>query len=97
MIKPYSENIENLMRLHYSRLSEKDKRHYAAIEAKKLGFGGKRYIARLFGLSTKTLYKGISELDDETVYASIPAGRQRRVGGGRKKFLQRPAIKTATN
>ncbi len=40
----YDPTTEGLMRIHYSRLSEKDKRHYGAIEAQKLGHGGKRYI-----------------------------------------------------
>lgn len=90
MAKFYSTEIERLMRVHYSRLSEKDQRHYAAIEAQKLGHGGKRYITRLLGLSTRTLYKGISELVDENKYAEIPIGKQRRLGGGRKKNLPNP-------
>jgi hypothetical protein len=85
MAKFYNTEIERLMRVHYSRLSEKDQRHYAAIEAQKLGHGGKRYITRLLGLSTRTLYKGISELVDENKYAEIPVNKQRRLGGGRKK------------
>lgn len=90
-VKPfYNTDTERLMCTHYSRLSEKDKRHYAAIEAQKLGHGGKRYIGRLLGMSSRTLYKGISELLDENKYAEIPLGKQRRPGGGRKKILQRP-------
>jgi hypothetical protein len=90
MAKFYNTEIERLMRVHYSRLSEKDQRHYAAIEAQKLGHGGKRYITRLLGLSTRTLYKGISELVDENKYAEIPVNKQRRLGGGRKKNLPKP-------
>jgi DNA invertase Pin-like site-specific DNA recombinase len=78
------------MVLHSSRLSEKDKRQYAAMEALKLGFGGKRYIARLLSLSSRTLYKGIEEVRDASKYAEIPVGRQRRAGGGRKKILSSP-------
>lgn len=87
MAKFYEAETERLMRLHYSRLSEKDARHYAAIEAQKLGWGGKRYILNLLGLSSRTLYKGISELMNEDKYAQIPLGKQRRGGGGRKKNL----------
>jgi hypothetical protein len=87
MAKFYNTETEHLMRVHYSHLSEKDQRHYAAIEAQKLGHGGKRYVARLLGLSTRTLYKGILELVDEKRYAEIPVGKQRRLGGGRKKNL----------
>jgi hypothetical protein len=90
MTKFYDETTEQLMQLYYSRLSEKDKRHYAAIEACKLPRGGIGYIVSLLGLSTRTLYKGISELSDTNKYAEIPTGKQRRVGGGRKKILQNP-------
>jgi hypothetical protein len=86
----YDPEIERLMRLHHSRLSEKEQRHYAAIEAQKLGHGGKRYIIRLLGISTRTLYKGIHELVDESKYAEIPKGKQRRPGGGRKKKQPTP-------
>jgi hypothetical protein len=86
MAKFYDVETERLMRLHYSRLSEKDARHYAAIEAQKLGWGGKRYILNLFGLSSRTLYKGIGELMDKEKYAQIPLSKQRRAGGGRKKI-----------
>lgn len=87
MAQFYDTATEALMRLHYSRLSEKDGRHYAAIEAQKLGWGGKRYILNLLGLSSRTLYKGIGELLDENKYGQIPKGKQRRAGGGRKKIL----------
>ena len=42
---PYTEEIEQLMHKYYSTLSEKDRRRYAVIEAKKLGHGGITYIA----------------------------------------------------
>jgi hypothetical protein len=86
MAKFYDIETERLMRLHYSRLAEKDARHYAAIEAQKLGWGGKRYLVNLLGLSSRTLYKGIGELLNEQKYAQIPKGKQRRAGGGRKKI-----------
>jgi hypothetical protein len=80
-MKPfYDRETEGLILLHYSRLSEKDKRHYAAIEAQKLGHGGKHYIAGILSISSRTLYKGIDELSDENKYAKIPAGKQCRVG-----------------
>jgi hypothetical protein len=87
MAKFYDTETERLMQLHYSRLSEKDGRHYAAIEAQKLGWGGKLYIVKLLGLSSRTLYKGMAELVDEDKYGQIPKGKQRRAGGGRKKNL----------
>ncbi len=58
----YSEQIENLMYTHYVSLSEKDKRHYAAVEAAKLGHGGINYIADLFNCCRQTVASGLEEL-----------------------------------
>lgn len=85
MVK-YDQKTEELMRRYYGQLAEKEQRHYAALEAQKLGHGGKRYVGRLLGISQKTLRKGERELNDPTFYSQVPVGRQRRVGGGRKKF-----------
>ncbi len=41
----YSKEIESEMVKLYNSLSEKDKQRYAAIEAKKLGHGGIKYIS----------------------------------------------------
>jgi hypothetical protein len=43
-------------------MDEKAQRHYAAIEALKLGHGGINYISGLFGLSEKTVSRGIEEI-----------------------------------
>ena len=61
-MKEYKEEIENLMYTHYFGLSEKDKRHYAAVEAAKLGHGGINYIAGLFGCNRDTIATGLEEL-----------------------------------
>lgn len=60
---PYSPQIEEDMRYMFESLNEKDRRHYAAIEAKKLGHGGIAYIARLFGISEKTIQSGLDEFE----------------------------------
>lgn len=86
MKKKYDADTELLLKRHYSRLPEKSRRHYAAVEAIKLGSGGKTYISNLFCLTRVTLNKGISELNSESLYAEIPVDKQRRSGGGRKKF-----------
>jgi hypothetical protein len=85
-MEKYSEEIEKEMQLYCSSLSERSRRHYGSLEARKLGFGGKAYISKLLNLSPKTLLKGDKELKDSELYNSVPAGRQRRSGGGRKKF-----------
>ena len=82
---PYTEEIEQLMRKYYSTLSEKDRRRYAAIEAKKLGHGGITYIAQVCGCAQSTIAIGIKELE------AMPAGcgydmRIRQPGGGRKPY-----------
>ncbi len=64
-------------------LNEKDFRRFGAIEAIQRGHGGMLYIAGVIGCSTKTIERGIAELDE---LANDPAeGRVRRPGAGRKK------------
>ena len=86
-MEAYSPATANLMVSFYKRLPEKERRHYAALEANKLVHGGKLYIGRLLGISQKTLRKGERELKQAELLAQIPQGRQRRTGGGRKKNL----------
>ena len=73
------------MQLHYSRLSEKDRRQYAALESLKLERGGTTYISKVLAVNRNTIIQGRKELtglipDMQTVYY-----KQRRAGGGRKK------------
>lgn len=81
----YNQEIESAMQLHYSQLNQKDKRHYAAVETMKLGYGGQSYISGLLGLSRYSIRVGIIEISSPDVLAEIPLGKQRRPGGGRKK------------
>ena len=82
-MKKYELAIEQQMRALFDTLSEKDKRRYAAVEARKLGYGGQLYLARILGCSTRTIQRGLAELDAN---APVPEGRIRRVGGGRKAY-----------
>ncbi|MEL6606452.1 MAG: hypothetical protein AAFP20_24955 [Cyanobacteria bacterium J06614_10] len=61
-LSPYDEDTETFMLLFSENLSEKDRRHYAAVEAKKLGHGGIEYISQLLGISVKTIARGLEEL-----------------------------------
>lgn len=61
-MEKYSPDIEDLMCRHYFSLSEKDQRHYAAVEAAKLDRGGINYIADLFGCCRQTVAAGLEEL-----------------------------------
>jgi len=69
----------------YSRLSEKDKRLYAGIEALKFSYGGISYIAQLFSCSRNTVQRGIKELGAKD---AIPINRDRKAGGGRKQVIE---------
>jgi len=88
----YSQELEELMTTYYKGLSEKDRRHYAALEALKLGRGGTNYISWLFRLNKKILIKAKEELMSPSLLEQIPPGRQRRLGGGRKKNETREII-----
>lgn len=85
MLIPYSLEIEKQMQELYNRLSEKDKRLYAGIEALKLLCGGIIYIANLFCCSRNTVRRGINELKNKE---TIPRKRDRKKGGGRKQVIE---------
>lgn len=84
-MKRYSSDIEHLMKALFCRLSEKDRRRYAAVEAKKLGWGGIDYISELFGIDSRTMSQGLADLKE----LEDPAGeRVRKKGGGPKKKIE---------
>jgi len=59
---PYDEDTEDFMLLFYDDLNEKTRRHYLAVEAKKLGYGGIKYLSELFEVSERTIRRGIEEI-----------------------------------
>lgn len=73
------------MVLHYSLLSERDRRQYAALESLKLGRGGTTYISKILGVNRNTIRQGIQELTALAASSPTQPGRQRKAGGGRKK------------
>jgi len=75
-------------------LSEKDFRRFAAIEAAQRGYGAIIYIADILGCSTKTIERGLKELDQ--LQDDPAAGRVRRPGAGRKKRSNRSRAKKKT-
>jgi len=81
----YPAEIEKFIKETYAKLSEKDRRRYAAIEALKLPRGGKSYVAGLLGCSRNTLLRGISELQNPDV---VLKDRIRRKGAGRKSAIE---------
>jgi len=94
---------EDLMRRYFRSLPEDHRRRYAAVEALKIGYGGVAYVARVLGMSRRTIYTGIRELEamgnDAPNHPQRPSGdakRIRRSGGGRPKVTQRQAGLTET-
>ncbi len=72
------------MNLFLSRLNEQQRRWYVALEAKKLGHGGIKYMSQVTGMHSDTIRRGRKELDN--FLAERPVKRVRQVGGGRKTF-----------
>lgn len=89
----YTPEIEVEIRAFYHSLSEKDRRRYAAIEARKLGYGGQSYIAAILGCDRNTIAVGLAELKSP---AALAYSRQRQGGAGRKSSLnQLPELEAA--
>jgi hypothetical protein len=63
-MQPYEPHAEAAMRTLYLTLDEKQRRHYAGVEAIKFGRGGRIYIARVLGCSRNTVTKGACEMSD---------------------------------
>jgi len=84
MRKYYDDEIENFMIELYESLSEKDRRRYAAVEAKKIGHGGMTYISVLFGCDQKTIRRGLDDLGDKE---KMNLQGVRSFGGGPKSKI----------
>ena len=80
---------KTLVELFLNLLDEKQRRLFAGLESIKLGYGGDKKIAHLFGLNMHTVAKGRREL----CRGEIKTDRVRRVGGGRK-FLEKKRRKS---
>jgi hypothetical protein len=63
-------------------LDERQRRLLMGAEARVLGHGGIRLVARAAGVREGTVSRGVAELDS----GQPPLGRVRRVGGGRRKL-----------
>jgi hypothetical protein len=75
----YEKSIEIKMQRLFATLSEKDRRRYAGIEAAKLGHGGIEYVSGLFNMDSKTVRRGMTELElpDDPVPSRV---RKKRCG-----------------
>lgn len=77
--------VEQKWRDTLPELNEKQRRYYAAREAKVYGFGGVTAFARATGMNRDTINQGIKELEAGN---TLQGDRIRRPGGGRKKLEQ---------
>jgi hypothetical protein len=64
-------------------LDERQRRLLIGAEARSLGHGGIRAVARAAGVREGTVSLGVRELDS----GQAPLGRVRRTGGGRKRVV----------
>jgi len=79
------------MNLLMSRLDEQQRRWFAALESKKVGYGGDTLLALITGLHVDTIRRGREELD--AGLGGRPTDRVRHPGAGRppgKKKRPRP-------
>ena len=76
--------IDNLeyKKKFFSTLNERQKRHFAALEAKQLGHGGILLISEAFGIHRHTVRHGLEELETTE---TLESDRIRKQGAGRKK------------
>lgn len=77
-MRTYDATIERQMVNFFKSLSEKDRRRYAAVEAAKLGHGGKGYVAKLFACDPDTIAAGMRDVDE--LPTDPAAGRVRKKG-----------------
>jgi Rhodopirellula transposase DDE domain len=71
------------LRLLGPQLNERQRRAFAASEARTFGYGGIAAAARACGLAENTVRKGLAELDDPE---PLDVERVRRPGAGRKRL-----------
>jgi transposase len=66
----------------FPHLDERQRRLLMGAEARALGHGGIRAVARAAGVAENTVSRGVSDLDT----GEVALGRTRRAGGGRKRL-----------
>ena len=66
-------------------LDERQRRLFAAAEAKAAGYGGIAAVARLTRIAASTIGRGLKDLEAPE---TLPPGRVRRPGGGRKSLVE---------
>lgn len=90
-------SMESAIRERFSTvapvLDERQRRLWAAAEAKALGYGDVSAVARAMGITRPTIHAGLKEL---AAGSALPAGRVRRTGtGGKSLIAAQPGLKVA--
>jgi hypothetical protein len=75
------ESLAAKFQVLFPHLDERQRRLVAGAEARALGHGGIRVVARAAGMREGTVSRGVAELES----GEEPLGRVRRPGGGRKR------------
>jgi len=92
-MQKYTSAIEEQMKRFFISLPEHERRRYAAIEALKLGHGGKKYICDLLGCHFLTLERGLKELESRE---PLKTDLIRKSGAGRQFYIEEhPEINNA--
>jgi hypothetical protein len=85
-------SLEAKFQALFPHLDERERRLLMGAEARSLGLGGIRVVARAAGVREGTVSRGVAELES----GEAPLGRVRRAGGGRKRLVDLdPALRAA--
>src|SRR3989441_13122334 len=85
LTKPWGAAVEKNVRDFYETLSEKDRRRFAAVQARQLGAGGGRAVGEGLGWARRTTERGVAQPDELPHDPAGGAGH--RPGAGRRKNL----------
>src|SRR5437660_10970687 len=77
----FEESLAAKFQVLFPHLDERQRRLLAGAQARVLGHGGIRLVARAAGVREATVSLGVAELEG----GEEPLGRARREGGGRKR------------
>ncbi len=93
VVEGFEESLAAKFQVLFPHLDERQRRLLMGAEARALGHGGIRLVARAAGVREATVAQGVAELDS----GAEPLGRARRPGGGRKRVADvdpglRPAL-----
>jgi hypothetical protein len=89
-----AKELHRQMNCFLHSLGERQRRLYAALEARKVGWGGLQLLSLLTGLHVQTIRRGLRELDDPS--AGLPSQRQRRAGAGRPRAEKKSCASSLT-